>query len=340
MGTDLLANPLVSVVLPVYNVAHFLGESIRSILAQTYQNFEIIAVDDGSTDTSGQMLDDWAKREDRIHVIHQKNQGLSAARNTGLAQVKGDFVYFLDSDDCVAPNLFQRCFEVMRHYSADFVTFKFDTISSEGKLVKSDYFHNEYTDTEVMTPKEAIKAQLRGDIAAYAWSFIAKASVYKENNITFPVGRKIEDLARICIMIGESTRIVRIPEVLYHYRLRSGSLMGHVSPSLLHDWSKAVDDREEYISRRYPELKSYMLLQSLNFFSTVDLAPLRQTLKYGLKLDWPAMSGEKKGKKPKKPKSKAKSSHSTSKSRVKGTQKLKPLSKRQSTKSNKRRSSE
>jgi glycosyltransferase involved in cell wall biosynthesis len=328
MSVNVPENPLVSVILPVYNVAHFLSESIRSVLAQTHQNFEILAVDDGSTDTSGQILDNWETKDIRIHVFHQKNQGLSAARNTGLAHVTGDFVYFLDSDDCIAPNLFERCFAVMRLYNADFVTFKFDTISTDGKFVKSDYFHNEYTDTEVFSPKDAIKAQLRGDIAAYAWSFIAKASVYKENNITFPVGRKIEDLARICIMIGESTRIVRIPEVLYHYRLRSGSLMGHVSPSLLRDWSKAVDDREEYISRRYPELKSYMLLQSLNFFSTVDLAPLRQTLKYGLKLDWPAMPGEKKGKKPKKPKSKAKSSHSTSKSRVKGTQKLKPLSTR------------
>ena len=114
---------------------------------------------------------------------------------------------------------------------------------------------------------------------------MATANIYKDHDISFPVGRKIEDLARICNEIGEAMLIVRIPEVLYHYRLRGGSIMGSWTPQLSIDWAKAADDREEYIVSRYPELKTFMTMQQLTFFANLDYETIRQSLGARLGLD-------------------------------------------------------
>lgn len=99
------------------------------------------------------------------------------------------------------------------------------------------------------------------------------------------MGRKIEDLSRICNVIGAATRVVRIPEVLYHYRMRGGSITATADPRLMRDWMKAADDREEYIDERFPELRGFMKLQQLNFFANLDYETMRQSLIAGLKID-------------------------------------------------------
>lgn len=277
--------PLVSVVMPVYNVQDFLADSLDCAVHQTYENIEIVMIDDGSTDDSLAIARDWANNDHRIRVIHQPNGGVSAARNTGLRAATGEYIYFFDPDDRMELNLIEWCMTAMKNFAADVVMFKFDTISVTGNPMKSSYTHNDYADTQVLTPSDAIKQQLRSDIAGYLWTFIAKASLYREQNLSFPEGRKIEDLARICNILGEAQKVVRLPQTLYHYRLRSGSLMGQIAPSLISDWSKAVEDREDYILTHYPSLKRYMLMQSLSFFSNLDYESMRQSLIFGLKLD-------------------------------------------------------
>ncbi|OXN00091.1 family 2 glycosyl transferase [Bifidobacterium vansinderenii] len=277
--------PLVSVIVPIYKVERYLDECVSGIVNQTYRNLEIILVDDGSPDACPRMCDEWAARDGRIRVIHKPNGGLSDARNAGLAQATGDCIYFVDSDDTVEPNLVERALDTMREYEADLVMFKFDTISENDKPLLSDYKHNDFDEIMVLTPQEAIKAQVKAEIDGYFWSFMATANIYKDHDFSFPVGRKIEDLARICNVIGEATLIVRIPEVLYHYRLRGGSIMGSWTPQLSIDWSKAADDREEYIVSRYPELKTFMKLQQLTFFANLDYETIRQSLGARLGVD-------------------------------------------------------
>lgn len=271
--------------MPVYNVEDFLADSLDCVVNQTYSTLEIILVDDGSTDGSLTIARNWAANDRRIRVIHQENNGVAAARNTGLNAATGDYIYFMDPDDTAELNLIEWCMVAMKNFDADLVMFKFDTMSVTGNPLKSAYSHNDYNDTQVLTPEEALKQQLHSDIAGYLWTFVAKASTYRNQSLSFPVGRKIEDLARICNILGESHRIVRLPQTLYHYRLRSGSLMGQIAPSLISDWSKAVEDREDYILTRYPSLKRYMLMQSLSFFSNLDYESMRQSLIFGLKLD-------------------------------------------------------
>lgn len=116
-------NPAVSVVIPVYNVERFLAECVDSVLHQTMDGFEIILVDDGATDGSGRMCDEYARRDSRIRVIHQANGGLSAARNTGLDAARGEYVYFLDSDDYIVPDALEKLRAVAEKEKADVVFF-------------------------------------------------------------------------------------------------------------------------------------------------------------------------------------------------------------------------
>ena len=279
------AEPLVSVIVPVYGVERYLDECVTAIVGQTYRNLEIVLVDDGSPDHCPAMCDAWAAKDARIHVIHKVNGGLSDARNAGLAYAHGDYIYFADSDDVPALNLIEQALHAADEYAADLVMFQFDTISENGVPLLSDYKHNDFNEVIVMTPVEAIKAQVKAEIDGYFWSFIAAAPIYRDHDFSFPVGRKIEDMARICNVIGESHRVVRIPEVLYHYRLRRGSITASWTTQLGRDWMKAADDREAYIVQRYPELKQFMRLQQLTFFANLDYETIRQSLTARLNID-------------------------------------------------------
>ena len=278
-------DPLVSIIMPVHKVQRFLNTSVSAALHQTYRHVEVILIDDGSPDSCPAMCDAWVRRDTRVRVIHQPNRGVSAARNTGLRAARGDYFYFMDPDDTVELTLIDTCLRAMRQYAADLVMFRFDTINIAGDVVKSSYKHNEYSETTVLTPLETIKLQLQSQIDGYFWAFFAPAHLYRDQQLSFPEGRVIEDLARICNIIGASTRVVRIPDVLYHYRLRNGSVIGSFKPKHMGDWFQAVQERDDYVSRHYPELRSFAALQTLNLLTSVDFEPVRQGLWYGLGLD-------------------------------------------------------
>lgn len=277
-------NPLVSIVMPVYNVADFLNDSLTCVVSQTYQNLEIIPVDDGSPDDSGAIMDDWARKDSRIHPIHQENGGLSAARNTGIDAAHGDCIYFYDPDDLIEPTLVEDCLNAMRTYAADLILFKFIAVDENNNPLVTHYLHNHYRKLHILSPSEALKEQLRMRIGGYAWSYMSYTSIFRDNDIRFPVGRKIEDLARICQVLGSAHRVVRLPNKLYRYRLRSDSIMTHPNAQMAMDWAKAMEDRREYIYTAYPKLKPYAMMQQISP-ANLDYESLRQSLMAGLKLD-------------------------------------------------------
>lgn len=285
-------NPLVTLVLPIYNVEKYLDTSFKSATEQTYKNIEILAIDDGSTDNSGKIADMWALSDNRIRVIHQKNGGLSKARNTGIENAHGECIYFFDSDDVIETTLVEDCLQALRHYEADIVSFKFDTIGEEGGLIPSRYAHNYFFNIQTLTPVEAIKKQLKSRIGGYAWAYFSKTILFRENNITFPLNRKVEDLARICTILGSASRIVRIPKVLYHYRVRAHSIMTQTT-ALLPDWSSALKDRFSYIEDSYPQLKRYAFIEQFDP-TTLDYETIRQALLTILKIDYQTAQNRKK----------------------------------------------
>lgn len=269
---------LVSVILTVYNVERWLKKTIESILNQTWRNLEVIAIDDGSKDGSGAILKEAQRRDPRIKAVFTKNGGVSCARNLGLSLARGKYVYFCDSDDLMDPRLVEECLKAMKSYRAQIAMFKFDGINEFGKPVPSFYPHNRYKSVEVLTPREIIKKQIKGKIGGYLWSFLAEKKVYE--GVKFPEGRLVEDTARICHIFANARRIVRLPEVLYHYRLHKSSLMR--KEKMLMDWEKALKDRLEFVSKAFPDLRRWATIQTfspLNF----DYESVRQNIAIGLR---------------------------------------------------------
>ena len=129
---------LLTVVIPVYNVEKYLKRCIESILIQEWKNYDILLVDDGSTDSSPQICDDYAKVYDFISVIHKKNGGLSEARNTGISHAKGDYVYFPDSDDWLEPQTFKELADVLESQEFDIVSFNREFVKGEEDTIVSD----------------------------------------------------------------------------------------------------------------------------------------------------------------------------------------------------------
>ena len=133
-----MTKELISVVLPIYNVENYLDRCINSIVHQTYDNLEIILIDDGSPDSCPQKCDEWAKKDNRIKVIHKKNAGLGMARNTGIENASGEYLCFCDSDDYIDLETINKAYEVAKKNNADIVTFGINEVSSDGNTLSAD----------------------------------------------------------------------------------------------------------------------------------------------------------------------------------------------------------
>lgn len=127
--------PLISVIIPVYNAEKYLRRCLDSVVAQTYRNLEIICVDDGSVDESGKICDQYAVRDARIKVIHQENQGLSAARNKGLDAAEGEYIAFVDSDDYILEDMFERLYIALTRFNTMYVICGFNAVDPDGKIL-------------------------------------------------------------------------------------------------------------------------------------------------------------------------------------------------------------
>ena len=202
--------PLISVIVPVYNVEAYLEECADSLLQQTLREIEIILVDDGSTDSSGQICDRYAARDPRIRVIHQENGGLSAARNRGIDLAQADCVMFVDSDDWVAPDYCRKPWEAMQKSGADLVFFGFRTVKKG-------------LDRVVSYPAgPRTKDQALEKAHCYAWNKLYRKELF--DTIRFPLGRYHEDIAIMYDVLEHANGICGIPDVLYFYRRREGSI--------------------------------------------------------------------------------------------------------------------
>ncbi len=190
---------LVSVIIPVYNVLPFLVETLDSVINQTYTNLEIIIIDDGSTDGSGDICDEYAIKDRRIHVIHQKNEGLSVARNKGLEIMSGQAVVFLDSDDAYHPNFIREMISSLLRESVDLVVCKFTTHETTGKM-RHNYQDKHYPNAKAgfYDRVSALHLLVDRSINPGVWNKIYKSELWR--NIRYPIGKvykKIEILYRI-----------------------------------------------------------------------------------------------------------------------------------------------
>lgn len=230
-------NPLVSVIVPVYNVENYLAECIDSIINQTYSNLEIILVDDGSTDSSGRICNDYEQKDDRIKVLHKINGGLSDARNAGIEIAKGEYISFIDSDDFIDKITYERTIPVLVNSQADIL--RFDYKMYGGKKYKKHSPHYKKSGDVVYKGLDALKALLVSKLNCSAWDKIYKRNVIGSSR--FIKGRLNEDIIFLFDILQRTNVVIETNDVLYSYRVRNGSISNGNMTSTL-DMLKNYDE--------------------------------------------------------------------------------------------------
>lgn len=201
-------NELVSVIVPVYNAERYLDECIASIVWQTYKNVEVILIDDGSTDCSGKKCDEWKEKDERVIVIHQKNRGVSAARNVGLSKSTGQWIAFVDSDDYIEKNYIEKLLLLNK---------KWETNVSCGQRDGTELYAG--SDEQCMESKAFLLSQC---YRTALWYYLYKKELF--DGVIFPEGKLSEDVAVLYKIIYRAKKVAVTSDVLYHYRVRKGSL--------------------------------------------------------------------------------------------------------------------
>lgn len=205
--------PLLTVVIPVYNVEKYLKRCVESVIAQDWKKYEILLVDDGSTDHSPQICDNYVKTYDFISVIHKENGGLSEARNTGLSQAKGEYVYFPDSDDWIEPDTFIALSEALESQKFDIISFNREFVKSEEDAIVSDSVV-----TIVFEGKDAFVEMLKHSyITGFANDKIYRKSLFMDHDILFPKGKYYEDLGTNYKLFLSAKKVYATNQKYYHY---------------------------------------------------------------------------------------------------------------------------
>lgn len=212
----------ISVVLPTYNVEKYLRKSVESIINQTLKDLEIIIVNDGSTDLSGDIANQLAKEDDRIILINQLNQGLSAARNAGLKIATGEYIVFIDTDDWIEDNALEKMYEYAKKNDCDVVQCNFRMVGIDN--IKNVYnqipYYKVFSEDEI---KIYLKEQLiEGKLSTYAWDKIYKLSFLKKNNLYFESIKRFEDWYFVIKLISKVSRFMAVDEIFYNYRVIDG----------------------------------------------------------------------------------------------------------------------
>ena len=209
---------MISIIIPIYNVSQYLNECIQSVVNQSYKDFECVLIDDGSSDGCEMICDQWAQKDSRIKVIHQSNQGVSKARNRGIAEAQGEYITFIDSDDWIDPNYLNELFQPIEKYNVDLVVCGLQQQYNNGTFQNYSYktgiikiekqFTNEFTDIN----KQFL---LFGPVIK-----LYRKSIIQKHNIHFPPEYTYgEDLLFNYSYLEYVKAIYIVDQCLYHYRI-------------------------------------------------------------------------------------------------------------------------
>ena len=256
-NTEHSFKPMISIIIPIYKVEDYLDQCVESVVNQTYQNIEIILVDDGSPDKSGVMCDDWAKKDPRIVVIHKKNGGLSDARNKGFEKATGSFISYVDSDDILEHEYIEYLYQAIEEKDADFSECcfsKFSDIPNRNNSQKNIF------PVSVLSQEECLIKFSNGSrpYNHYVWNKLYKRELV--DNVPFAYGYQSQDILFCCQIFCKSKKAAHIDNVLYHYRSRPGSASNLFKKQRI-DALEMTYQSIEYLQRHKPEyvkdLKSY-----------------------------------------------------------------------------------
>lgn len=258
-------DPLVSIVVPVYNVEAYLQRCVTSILTQTYKNIEIILVDDGSTDGSGEICERIKEKESNIVVVHQKNGGLSAARNTGINIAKGQYIAFVDSDDFIKEDLIEYLFDLLIRNNCPMALCSLGIVEASGKYKRSGS-----GDKIVLSAHQCIEKMLYHDeIEPSACGKLYEKRLFAD--IRFPEGKYFEDIGTIHKLFYTAKKIACGFSDKYIYCIRENSITtGAFQPKKL-DMLQVTDQMGNEVLRWFPDLNSAVICRRVEArFSTLN----------------------------------------------------------------------
>lgn len=266
----------ISVIIPVYNVEQYLEDCINSILGQSYSDLQIILIDDGSEDISGELCDRFAERDKRIQVIHQKNQGVAVARNTGLQIARGSYIGFVDPDDVIHPRMYEFLLQALNNNNADVAICH--ELAFEGEnCAFSDYSEMHIEDVE---NTQQLVAHFMDDWTGpvnFVWNKLYKRDILRD--LQFPIGRLMEDVYFSADALCRVSKAVWIKECLYGYRQRKGSIMKSENPDVYKFWAESILHQRDVIQK----LGSHNLSIQFDAYTLRVLANLQlQAQKAGL----------------------------------------------------------
>lgn len=261
--------PLISIIIPVYNVEAYIKKSLESVLQQSHSDFEIIIIDDGSTDKSVELAKMYESKDSRIRIYSKTNGGLSSARNFGIGKAQGQYITFLDSDDYIAKDYLKVLYENLIKYDSDIsiVGFLFDKSGTIESTSRNNYFE------EVLDSEKAILSMYSHPCASPITFVTSWGKLYKKelfSDIKFPVGKLHEDEFTTYKLYLSAKNIVFINEALYFYRQRSGSIMSQNYSLSRLDIIDAFEDRMQQLKFNHIDITEtqyrYQLLLSWNMY--------------------------------------------------------------------------
>lgn len=254
---------LVSIVIPVYNMGNKIKTCTRSIMNQTYKNIEIILVDDGSKDNSLKQCFELSQEDERIKVIHTENRGSGPARNEGIKNASGKYIYFPDADDYLDPSAIEILVRTMENAQCDLIVFGYRYVGLNGELISVKQYDNNLFKSDLVRKNYSEYFSLSGrhTIQGAPWNKFFSLEVIKDNNIFYPALRRHQDEGFIARYMNVSTNVVFIEEILYTYYVND----------LEKQWDKYPVDYIEAVKGLYKERKSNVLQWNEDDMKTHDL---------------------------------------------------------------------
>lgn len=255
-------NKKISVIIPAYNIQDYILDCLNSVKNQTYQNLEIFIIDDGSNDKTSRYCDEFVKTEPRATVIHQKNQGLSEARNVGIKHSKSEYIVFIDGDDKVAPEFIEKLVAEQERVNADIVVCGFEMSPSSKQ---------ELPQKHTLSGKEAtIKLLLElNNYQIVSWNKLYKKALFEETK--FPIGKKHEDSLTTYKLFSQAKTVSFIDEPLYYYIQRKDSIMGSEKiHDLLTAKLSAAKEAKNYLKHDEDFIDAANISELLAYYSFLD----------------------------------------------------------------------
>ncbi|MPM21155.1 hypothetical protein SDC9_67598 [bioreactor metagenome] len=238
--------PIISIIVPVYKVEAYIGKCLISIKKQTLSNFEAILVDDGSPDNCGKICDKFVARDARFRVIHQENGGISNARNNALAIARGEYIAFVDPDDYIASDMYEKLYNEIVRTEADIVICDYFRVE-QGKPVP----HTSFEKNIVLTSKETLRLLADDSLTSYMWCKLYKKELFKE--VRFIEGYSFEDLAILHELVHNAKRISYLRECLYYYFINPKGMVANLTAKNEYDHFIAWYRRLIFLREHYPE---------------------------------------------------------------------------------------